>query len=322
MGFSLFGNNANYGAMAAQNERGRQRLINSGLQSIDTVFGGGTLPQYTQSSGSYNPNTQYYSFSPGLTRNIFAKWNQPTPSPGMGKQIWNAGRGGLIGGAVGGPIGSVLGSTLGLFDSGDAPPDFAAMYPSRNRGGKLYTKGEDQTFTGFTPNFYKQREQDYYNYAMPQLADQYNTTKNDLAFGLANRGLSQSTAAQSKFSALNRQMEQNRQGIADQGISQANTLRTQVEQAKQNLISQLYQTADPAKGLSSAIDVASNFQAPTAFAPLTNMFGSLANQYYTSQLLGQGGLGGGMGGSFAGQPPVYYGSQGQGVGSPYNSVKN
>jgi hypothetical protein len=76
-----------------------------------------------------------------------------------------------------------------------------------------------------------------------------------------------------------------RQRIADEGLNQANTLKRGVEDARQQAINQLYQSADPAQALQGAVRSALNFQQPSTFAPIANMFSNIANQYATSQLL-------------------------------------
>ena len=69
----------------------------------------------------------------------------------------------------------------------------------------------EKAFAGFDPAFYNQRAQAYQDFAMPQLSEQYNTTRKQLGYGVANRGLFGSSVEQDKYSDLNRQMGQNKQ---------------------------------------------------------------------------------------------------------------
>ena len=62
-------------------------------------------------------------------------------------------------------------------------------------------------------------------------------------------------------------------------------LQRQVEQSKQTSLNQLYQSADPARAAESATSSAAQFQQPSVFAPLSNMFSGLSNQYLTNKLL-------------------------------------
>jgi hypothetical protein len=143
----------------------------------------------------------------------------------------------------------------------------------------------NKAFSGFTPTFYQQRAQAYQDFALPQLSQQYETNRNQVGFNLANRGVLRSGTANKQWSNLARDLGQAKQTIADQGISQAEQLQQGVETQRQNLISQLYQGADPANAGASAIQVAANASQPSTFAPLSNMFANLANQYYLGQVI-------------------------------------
>jgi hypothetical protein len=168
-------------------------------------------------------------------------------------------------------------------------PDYAGEAASReaqrvsniSQGGRAINKA----FAGFNDDFYKKRAQAYENYALPQVAQQYQTNKNQMGFGLANRGLLGGTAATNQFSLLNRTNAQAQQSIADQGVSQANALRQQVEQQKNQLLTNLYQSADPAQAGASAIATAAGFQTPSTFSAVANQFSGIADQYYLSQLM-------------------------------------
>ena len=170
-------------------------------------------------------------------------------------------------------------------------PDYAgqaqAAEDRRQAAIRKGTADVNKAFTGFTPQFYNQRRQAYIDYAMPQLSDQYTKTRNQIGFGLENRGLGRSGTAQKQWSDLFRQAGAAKQGIADSATAQAQDLEKQVNLQKQGLINTLYQTADPASASQAAISTAAGFQAPSTFAPLVNQFSGLLNQYYVSQLLNQ-----------------------------------
>ncbi len=203
---------------------------------------------------------------------------------------------------------------------GGGTPDYAgqAKKAERKRQARI-TSGMgaiDSAFVGYNPQFYKNRENAYVDFAMPQLAGQYRNTRNQIGFGLANRGLTQSSAAQSQWSNLARTTGEAKQGIAEAGRGQANELQRQVQTARNSLVSQLYQTADPAQAGRAAVDTAASFRTPSTFAPLANAFSGLLNQYYVGALLnnskGQGSFqvpsteyGGGSSGNLG---PVTYSS--------------
>jgi len=269
----------NYAKVAGKNEAKRQGIINLGMDQINAIFGGGSAPFYTSANtgeNQFNRHNTYY----GLTgKGDFAPYwapgsvqpKQGPNSPGIGSITLET--------APGSPFG-FMGGVLG--HKGPSPRQIAKK--SFNRG-QLFNAPETKTFEGFQDPFYAKRAQDYVNFALPQFAQQYQQNRNQMLFGLANRGLGQSSVADQASSNLERSAGEGRQQIADTGLAQANQLRRDVEAARQQAISQLYQSADPAQALQGAVRTASGFQAPSTFAPITNMFSNLANQYATSQIL-------------------------------------
>jgi len=146
-------------------------------------------------------------------------------------------------------------------------------------------KGINETFAGYTPKFYKQREDAYLKYALPQESSQFRDAQKGLTFSLANRGVRNSSIANTNWSTLNRAHAGAQQQVADQAVNTANDLKSKVESGKQNVIDSLYQSADPLQAKAKAISIASQFQNPDPFAPLSNMFGNLTNQWTTNSLL-------------------------------------
>lgn len=157
------------------------------------------------------------------------------------------------------------------------------------------TASINQAYSGFNPQFYQQRAQDYINYAQPQLAQQYRTNQADMGFGLANHGLLGSSIAAKKGSLLNRTEAQAQRNVVDAGTAQAQALQNQIEGSRSNLLNNLYQSADPAGAGRQAISTAASFSAPSIFQPLADQFGSIAQSYYLASLLnhpqGQAGAG-------------------------------
>lgn len=163
----------------------------------------------------------------------------------------------------------------------------AAQAAERDRQNRITTgMGQiNSAFAGYDDNFYNNRAKSFLNYAMPQLAQQYQSTRNQIGFNLANRGISDSSQAQNQWSNLYQQVGQQKQGLVDQAQAQENQLRQQVQGLRGNVINTLYQTADPSQagqGIASAI---SQIKQPSVYPALGNMFGNLLNQYYTSQVL-------------------------------------
>lgn len=164
----------------------------------------------------------------------------------------------------------------------------SAAQQQENRRQKAITQGTasiNSAFSGFNPQFYNQRQQAYVDYALPQLAQQYQTNRNQVGFNLANRGLLGGSAAQSQLSQLNLANKQGAQNISDSGLAQAQQLQQQIEGQKNQLLGQLYQSADPSGAAASATSTAAGFAQPSVFQPLANQFGNIANAYYLSQLV-------------------------------------
>lgn len=150
--------------------------------------------------------------------------------------------------------------------------------------GWLYTAGTPVQGKGFDESFYNNYENSYINNATPQLAKQYQDTWNAIQYGLANRGLSTSSAGGKAKQELDVQMAKNKQSIADQAIKARQELQSNVLSAYMNAVNQLYATGDPSTATQSAIATVSQLQAPSAFATLSNMFSNMANQYSMQQM--------------------------------------
>jgi len=264
-----------YGTIASKSEKKRQGIINLGLDQINAIYQGGDAPFYSGTSGKFNPHDTYYTVS-GRTGNFQPYWApggahpNGTFKPGIGTETMKT--------APGSPW--VFGGNI--FGSKESPKDIARK---QFNSGQLFGAPQTLSFEGFQDPFYEKRAQDYVNFALPQLSQQYQQSRNAMLFGLANRGLGQSSVANQASSNLERQVGQGKQEIADTGLAQANQLRKDVEGARQQAIGQLYQSADPAQALQGAVRSAMGFQAPSTFAPIANMFTGLAQQYATNQIL-------------------------------------
>jgi hypothetical protein len=141
------------------------------------------------------------------------------------------------------------------------------------------TQQVNQIFSRFNPDFYQQKAQAYTNYAMPQLQQQYGKQQRGLDYQLFGQGLQNSSAARSMNNDLNNQMTQATQNIANQGQQQAQQLQQTLVGEQANVLSQLQQSANPSIAAQSAIGYAANAQAPSAFAPIGQMFNDLGSVY-------------------------------------------
>lgn len=309
----FFGNAPNYGALAAKSEKKRQGIINLGLDQINAVYGGGSAPFYSMASASPftkaqwsggAKNNTYYTLGPsGKFKPYYAPKQAKGPSglqrtsellgtavpgditgdvlKGIRTGDWKeAGANILLNAATGG----VFSFANNLFGGGDTPTP-RELVNKQMRRGQLFSAPEYRTFEGFQPEFYQRREKAYRDFALPQLADQYQSANQQLVYGMSNQGLRGSSVDDKARFQLEKTMTQGKQGVADEAINQSNQLKNRVEESRQSAINQLYQTSNPSQAVQSAIANASQFQQPSSFAPLANTFANLANQYYTQQLL-------------------------------------
>lgn len=146
----------------------------------------------------------------------------------------------------------------------------------------------NNTFAGFTPAFYNQRAQDYTNYAMPQLQQQFQQNQQGLNFNLGQQGLLKSSAGQDLNAKLGQQYRLGQQGIANQGLQQSQQLQQQVANTQGQLIGQLTASANPSSVAGQSINAAANYSAPSAFAPVGNLFSQWGNIYAANSLAGAG----------------------------------
>lgn len=272
MGFAAFIGNSgsNMAGLAVKNERRKQALIDQGTQMINSIYGGGTVPSYETAAGVYDPSKQYYTYAPqsGYSEFHTNKNDVPGGSGNLGGGHTASGINGTIAGFVGGGLGGLLG------DNTETPKGQRLL-----KNGKLFTAGPSKTYTGFTPQFFANRAGAYERYALPQLGKQYNDASASIDYGLADRGLYDSSAGNVARSSLTRENAAQVQNVADVGRSQADDLKTSVENSRQNALAQLYQTADPQGASATALNSAASFQTPSAFQPIGEAFANLASQY-------------------------------------------
>lgn len=307
--------------MMAKNEAQRRALINMGMKNINAVFGGGTTDIYSPAKklGTFDPTKDYY-YLKGETPTLGwqGKWapyyglkgEKRSPFLGMDEDTAKVlDPGGVAGGLVGATIGGKM--LEKVFNRENQMERFSRLAKNAFATNDYFLK-DTKTFEGFGPKFFQDRAKAYYDYANPLLNEQYDMNRRATMYGLANRGLLDSTQGSEANSRLERTAGQARQGVIEQAFAQANALKKQVEDARNQAINQLYQTADPSMALNSAISAASSVRQPSVFGPLANMFSSLANTYITNQMLdtyktGGMGYGGDSYSMYAPLGPVTYG---------------
>lgn len=144
---------------------------------------------------------------------------------------------------------------------------------ARQRKIRKGTASINSTFDGqFTPQFYDDRLKAFLDYATPQLDSQHADAQKELTFSLARSGLLNSSSRGDLASELAKKYAIQKQNVADQALSYQNTAKTNVEDARANLISTLNATGDATQATNDAITRASVLSQPQAYSPLSDLF--------------------------------------------------
>lgn len=137
--------------------------------------------------------------------------------------------------------------------------------------------------TNFNDKFYQDRAKAYEAYAAPELSSQYRQSRDNLAYDLARKGLTLSSAGVRAGSSLDRELAKKRAEMVDIGQSQANDLRTQVESTRANLVNQAIGGADPSTAAAGALAASTQYKAPTSFGSIGNLFDDWSKIYAARQ---------------------------------------
>lgn len=133
----------------------------------------------------------------------------------------------------------------------------------------------NETFGQFDDGYFTKQRQNYLDFALPQLDDQYGKAQKELTFALARGGNLDGSARSSQFGELQKAYDTNRTTIADQGQTFANQARTQVEDARSNLIATLNATGDASGAANGAISRAAALAQPAGYSPIGDAFSSI-----------------------------------------------
>lgn len=150
----------------------------------------------------------------------------------------------------------------------------------------------DQTFSKFDNNFFNDRAKAYSNYATPQLNQQYHQVGDQLTYGLARSGQTNSSEAARQSGILQGENATARQQVADAATGEAQKARQTVEDNRNSLINQLNATSNPALAASGALREAGVLANQPGFSPIGNLF---QNTSATIGAANQGGYYGGPG---------------------------
>lgn len=159
----------------------------------------------------------------------------------------------------------------------------------RQRAG-LITRGLEsinKTFSGFGPEYYGRLRGSYLAAALPQVQEQYDQTRRQLGYNLADQRLLNSSAASQLGGSLQRQLGTQRQNVANQAVQATQDLQRQIQGNRTQLVSQLEASADPTAAAQGALAASTQFQAPNLLQPLGSLFQNWSNVYLARQYSNQ-----------------------------------
>jgi hypothetical protein len=262
---------------ARADEQARQERIRAGTKRIGNIFEGGAVSGTGRlaTGAKYDPNAKYYTAEGKLWSPTIAA--TPTPAAGGG-----AAPGTVTGGATvmaGGGGGTmdhsnVRGTGGGTVAAPTAAP--AALTPEQQfinamKGG-LYSGAATSKGT-FNPEFYNKERQAFIDYATPQLVDQYGEAKKQLIYSMARSGNLNSSTNAVSGGELTKLYDTSKRDVVDKANSYVNETKSNVEDARNNLIQTLNATGDAEGAASGAIRRAQSLSAPPSYSPIGQLFG-------------------------------------------------
>jgi hypothetical protein len=138
-------------------------------------------------------------------------------------------------------------------------------------------KGVDAEFGKIGDPFYKTYQDNYLNYYMPQVGEQYNEAKDETNYGYARAGtLNSSMSAKSLADLYKKKLDQDAM-VRSQADAATGQLRGNVLEAKNSAINQLYATEDPTMATNLATNSVKNLQGQQPkYDPLGELFNTAA----------------------------------------------
>lgn len=128
----------------------------------------------------------------------------------------------------------------------------------------------DEALAPFNDDYFSGRQKAYVDNAMPSLDQQFQDAQKQLVYALSRGGLLQSSEAANRQRQLNEERARYEREIQNSAASFANQGRTDVENTRTNLISQLNATEDPSAAATAAANKAALLSAPPTFDALGN----------------------------------------------------
>lgn len=136
----------------------------------------------------------------------------------------------------------------------------------------------NNALSGFDDNYFNTQAQNYDDWALPQLDDQFSKQKQKLVFALSRGGLLNSSSAAQKQAELNDEYNTAKQNLVAKGQDYATNSRKDVEDTRARLLSILSSTEDPTTVGDEAVRSAATLRQAPSFDPLGSLFTDIADQ--------------------------------------------
>ncbi len=132
------------------------------------------------------------------------------------------------------------------------------------------TQAIDEALSPFNDEYFTGRQTAYVENAMPSLDQQFQDAQKQLVYALSRGGLLQSSEAANRQRQLNEERARYERDIQNAAAAFANEGRTDLENTRSSLLSQLNATEDPSAAATAAANKAALLNAPPTFDSLGN----------------------------------------------------
>jgi len=268
------GGDTDYSALRHQKEQDRidERRRRRGQQMVDAYFDGGRYATGDAVSDfeSIDPTRTYYTPT-GDEWRAPVDWFEPDSGGGDDEEaskeyqeyqeLYDAGDKDTIR--------AEFGDMSELGTSGSSDEEFKDWERRTQRG--LYTDLSDEQ-QGFDDSFYEQRADAYLDYANPQVEEQHRDAAEELAYGLAQGGVGQSSIAANRQAELSDAYEQAREQVARDAQGQADQAREAVSEERQRMSDMVASGQDPSRIRGELPGVADALRQDPDFDPVGHFF--------------------------------------------------
>lgn len=147
------------------------------------------------------------------------------------------------------------------------------------------TQKINDAFAQFTPDYFTGIGKNFTDYYMPQLDKQYQDTRRNLIYGLSNTGGLTSSAGNQSIADLENQYNLQRQQVTSGAIDAENQAKSDLENNRSQLISNLEAGSGVESTAQTAMARAAAMTAPKVYSPLGDVFSQFTNNLKNSALL-------------------------------------